>query len=214
MNNSFCDIGILMDLDGVILDTEGIYTRFWEEVDRAYPTHVDGFAHVIKGRNLHEILHNYFSTEDVRARVTAMLNTFQRDMRYEFFAGAREVITRFKQRGCRVAVVTSSDQAKMEAVYRQHDDFKSLFDAIITGDMVSNAKPHPECYLLGAKAIDCDITRCCVFEDSVNGLKAGMAAGAHVVGLATTLSRETVTPHAHEVYDSLEHYFNSKMRNE
>ena len=213
MENDYRDTGILMDLDGVILDTENIYTQFWDEIDHAYPTHVSNFAHVIKGRNLHEILHTYFDSDDVRARVTAMLNAFQRDMRYNYFVRAVDVITWFRQRGCRIAVVTSSDDAKMAAVYRQHEDFKAMFDAIITGDMVHNAKPHPECYLLGAKAIGCDIERCYVFEDSINGLKAGRAAGAHVVGLATTVHREDIAPHAHEVYDSLEHYFNCVIKN-
>ena len=63
--------------------------------------------------------------------------------------------------------------------------------------MVSEPKPSPECFLLGAKALGLDIKDCVVIEDSINGLKAGMASGARVIGLATTCSRKTIAPHCH-----------------
>jgi beta-phosphoglucomutase-like phosphatase (HAD superfamily) len=54
------EYGVLFDLDGVLLDTEDIYTQFWEEIDHRYPTGIVDFARVIKGSNLHEILHKSF----------------------------------------------------------------------------------------------------------------------------------------------------------
>ena len=41
--------GVLFDLDGVLIDTEGTYTQFWEAVDRHFPTGVEGFAQVAGG---------------------------------------------------------------------------------------------------------------------------------------------------------------------
>ena len=98
--------------------------------------------------------------------------------------------------------MTSSDRRKMEALYRQHPNFTSHFQAIVTGDMVSHAKPAPECFLLGASLIGVDIHDCVVFEDSLKGLEAGRASGAHVVGLATTLSRTVIKDKADEVIDN------------
>ena len=187
--------GVLFDLDGVLIDTEGTYTQFWEAVDRRFPTGVDGFAQVIKGSNLHNILHTYFPTQELRAQVNDMLNAFQRDMRYDYFPGASELLKDLKSNGIASCIVTSSDKSKMEALYAQHPDFTSHFAAIITGNMVSEPKPSPECFLLGAKALGLDIKDCVVIEDSINGLKAGMASGARVIGLATTCSREAIAPH-------------------
>ena len=78
-------------MDGVLLDTEGIYTEFWSRIDRAFPTGVERFAHVIKGSNLESILNTYFAREK-HAEIVAMLNDFQRDMDREIknFADAVE----------------------------------------------------------------------------------------------------------------------------
>ena len=69
--------------------------------------------------------------------------------------------------------------------------------------MVSEPKPSPECFLLGAQQLGVDITKCVVVEDSINGLKAGMASGAKVIGLPTTCSREAIAPHCHKVVESV-----------
>ncbi|MBP5689165.1 MAG: HAD family hydrolase [Muribaculaceae bacterium] len=195
--------GVLFDLDGVLIDTEGIYTHFWEAVDQRYPTGVKDFAHVIKGSNLHNILHTYFP-ENLHHEVNEMLNNFQREMRYDYFPGAINLIEDLHKCGIACCLVTSSDIRKMEAVYHQHPDFQSHFAVIVTGNMVSEPKPSPECFLLGAKKLGIDINNCVVIEDSINGLKAGMASGARVIGLATTCSGNAIAPHCHLVIDNIE----------
>ncbi|MBR5728033.1 MAG: HAD family hydrolase [Muribaculaceae bacterium] len=194
--------GALFDLDGVLLDSEGIYTQFWNAVEEKYPTGIPNFAHVIKGSNLFEILHDHYPTETIRQQVTEMLLGFQRTMKYEFFDGAMEFVNRLNQAGIPACVVTSSDDDKMASLARQHPDFKSHFKTIVTGDMVRHAKPDPECFLLGAQLIGVDIHDCWIFEDSLKGLAAGRASGATVIGLATTLSREVIQDKADLVIDN------------
>lgn len=184
--------GALFDLDGVLLDSEDIYTEFWNAVESKYPTGIPNFAHVIKGSNLFEILHDNYPNDDIRQQVTEMLLNFQRTMKYEFFDGAMEFVDRLNRAGVPACVVTSSDDDKMSSLYRQHPTFKQHFKTIVTGDMVRHAKPDPECFLLGAKLIGVDIKDCWVFEDSLKGLSAGRASGATVIGLATTLPRERI----------------------
>ena len=189
--------GVLFDLDGVLIDSEGIYTQFWEAVDQRYPTGVKGFAQVIKGSNLHNILHTYFPTEELREQVNAMLDRFQQDMKYEYFPGSIELLNELERYGIPCCIVTSSDRNKMAALYAQHPDFASHFAAIVTGEMVKEPKPSPECFELGAQLLGVDIKDCVVVEDSINGLKAGMASGACVIGLYTTCSQEAIAPHCH-----------------
>jgi sugar-phosphatase len=57
---------------------------------------------------------------------------------------------------------------------------------IVTADMVTNGKPHPEPYLKGAKILGLAAQDCLVIEDSTSGAKAGHAAGCKVLG--TTFS--------------------------
>ena len=185
--------GILFDLDGVLLDSEGQYSIFWEQMDKEYPTGVNDFANYIKGFHLTRIL-GYFANEDVRQQVLDKLVEFERHMTFDFFPGALPFVKGLRDAGIPLAIVTSSDRMKMQELYNQHPEFPTLFDQIITGDMVSKAKPDPECFLIAAERIGVDIKDCIVFEDSRNGLVAGRASGARVIGIATTLKREDVAP--------------------
>ena len=184
--------GVLFDLDGVLLDSEGLYTIFWDQMDKDYPTGVENFASFIKGFHLTRIL-GYFDTDEVRQQVLDRLLDYERNMRYEFFPGALEFVKRLRDSGIPMAIVTSSDRKKMQSLYRQHPEFPTLFDHIITGDMVTKAKPDPDCFLMGAKLLGIDIRDCIVFEDSRNGLIAGRASGAKVIGIATTLTIDEVS---------------------
>lgn len=182
---------MLFDLDGVLLDSEGQYSIFWEQMDHEYPTGIQQFASFIKGFHLARIL-NYFENEDVRQQVLDKLLEFERHMNYEFFPGALEFVKELRSAGIPMAIVTSSDHKKMQALYSQYPEFSTLFDKIVTGDMVTKAKPDPDCFLMGARQLGVDIKDCIVFEDSRNGLIAGRESGALVIGISTTLDRDTV----------------------
>ena len=185
--------GILFDLDGVLLDSEGQYSIFWASMDEEFPTGVPDFASFIKGFHLTRIL-GYFANDEVRQTVLNKLLEFERNMRFEFFPGALAFVRMLRDAGMPIAIVTSSDRKKMQALYSQHPEFPTLFDEIVTGDMVTKAKPDPECFLLGAQLIGQDIEDCIVFEDSRNGLIAARESGARVIGITTTLKPEDVIP--------------------
>ncbi|MET0616794.1 MAG: HAD-IA family hydrolase, partial [Luteibacter sp.] len=55
---------------------------------------------------------------------------------------------------------------------------------MVTGEMVTDGKPHPEGYLLGAKRMGAAPADCLVFEDAKAGIDAGLAAGARVIAIA------------------------------
>lgn len=57
------------------------------------------------------------------------------------------------------------------------------FTGSITGDEVANPKPAPDMYLAAAERVGLDPAECLVFEDSVNGMSAAVAAGCRVIGL-------------------------------
>ncbi len=183
--------GVLFDLDGVLLDSEGQYSIFWRSMEERFPTGIDDFSNYIKGFHLARIL-SYFASDEIREQIVQELVEFEKNMRFEFFPGALEFVKRLRESGIPMAIVTSSDHKKMKALFSQHPDFPTLFEVIITGDMVTKAKPDPDCFLLGAKQLGIDIKDCVVFEDSRNGLIAARASGARVIGVATTLSADVV----------------------
>lgn len=198
--------GILFDLDGVLVDTETKYTEFWNSVSQIYPTGYDDFAYRIKGNNLKKILTTYFPNLDIQSKIVELIDEYEANMTYDIFPGVIEFIKDLKKRGIPMAVVTSSDKNKMEKLFLQHPDFKDYFNAIITGDMVKHSKPNPECFLLGAKMIDCEIKNCLIFEDSPSGIEAGFNAGATVVALATTLHKEDINKKVFKIIDNFKDF--------
>lgn len=189
--------GVLFDLDGVVVDSESIYTQFWSDIDKLYPTGVENFAIAIKGNTLQRILADYFPDNDVKQDILERIKDFEINMRYKPFAEAIRFINELKRNQFCIAIVTSSSQKKMDNLYAQNPGFREMFDAVVTGDMVSHSKPDPEPYLLGAKAIGVAPESCYVFEDSISGIESGIRAGATVIGLATTLPYDKIDGKAH-----------------
>lgn len=191
----------LFDLDGVIVDTESIYTDFWDDIDRRYPTGVDNFARVIKGNTLARILETYFD-EDLRDEILVLLKEQEESMRYRLFDGVSDFLDRLIENDIPKAIVTSSNDRKMSKLFRQIPELRPKFEAIITDAMVERSKPDPQGYLIAAEKLGVDPSDCVVFEDSFAGLEAGRRAGAYVVALATTNPRESLYEKADEVIDS------------
>ena len=187
----------LFDLDGVIVDTEPRYTEFWEFIGQKYLPEDSLFAQRIKGHTLTYILDRYFpKDEKVQALVMEELKVHQQQMSYPLIPGVMDFVSMLRERGVGVAVVTSSDVGKMECLYRQHLDFPLCFDRIFTAEDALRSKPSPDCYLAAAHYFGLEASRCVVFEDSFNGLQAGRASGARVVGLSTSNSPEAIAPYS------------------
>ncbi len=186
----------LFDLDGVVFDTEPQYTVFWGQQCREYHPEHPGLEQEIKGQTLVQIYDAWFSgsLEPQQAVITERLNQFEQQMRYDYLAGFLDFMSSLREQGIKTAVVTSSNQAKMQAVYHAHPEFCNLFDAILTSEDFDRSKPDPDCYLKAASRLSVEADDCIVFEDSFNGLKSGRAAGMFVVGLATTNSAEAIAP--------------------
>lgn len=186
----------LFDLDGVVFDTEPQYTVFWGEMCRQYHPEHPGLEFEIKGSTLDQIYDRWWNGDLVAARedVTARLNAFEAQMQMIYVEGFERFVGELRQHGVKTAVVTSSNLPKMQSVYRQRPAFKEMFDAILTSEDFAESKPSPDCYLRGAARFGVQADECVVFEDSINGLKSGRAAGMFVVGLTTTNNEETVKP--------------------
>lgn len=190
----------LFDLDGVIFDTEPQYTVFWRQVGRRFHPEIPDFEYQIKGQTLAQIYERYFHGQPERqAEITKMLDDYEMSMDYRYVPGAREYIERLQKRGIKTAVVTSSNLPKMNNVYRHHPDFTQLFDKVFTSEDLTESKPSPHCYLKAAAYFNLDPKECVVFEDSYNGLKAGTAAGARVIALATTNPLEKLKEYTSEI---------------
>ncbi|WP_028897978.1 HAD family phosphatase [Prevotella sp. HUN102] len=190
----------LFDLDGVVFDTEPLYTIYWGQIGRKYHPEIEGFEYKIKGQTLVQIYEKYFPGEDaVQTEITKGLDEYEKNMSYIYVDGFEKFVRELKKQGIKTAIVTSSNLAKMEIVYHHHPELKSYFDHIFTSEDFKASKPDPDCYLTGAAAFGYKPSECVVFEDSFNGLKSGLAAGARVIGLSTTNSEASIREYTQEV---------------
>ena len=190
----------LFDLDGVVFDTEPLYTLFWRNLDKRLRPNIDNFEHIIKGQTLVQIYDKYFTRdEDKQKEVTTLLYEYEQNMSFNYIAGFEDFVKDVRSKGIKTAVVTSSNLEKMLNVYNKHPEFKGYFDEILTSEDFEESKPSPDCYLKAAARFGVSPKECIVFEDSFNGLRSGIASGARVIGLATTNSVAEIEPYTKEV---------------
>ena len=186
-------IAALFDFDGVVVDTEPQYTLFWDEKGKKYHPEIPNFGHHIKGQTLIQIYKQFFrEPEGLQDEITRQLLDYELTMHFEYIDGVVDFMKELRKKGVKLAIVTSSNDAKMANAYREHPELKTIVDYIVTADRVTHSKPHPECFMLGAEMLGVEKNYCIVFEDSFHGIEAGNRAGMKVIGLATTNSAEAI----------------------
>ena len=185
---------VLFDLDGVVLDTESQYTVLWNNIGKKYGD-VGEIGRLSKGQTLTHILDTYFKGQtELQKHIIEELYEFEQNVSYAPIPGVMEFMKQLKAASVPMAVVTSSNKAKMENVYRHYPDFKDIVGHVFTSESFTRSKPDPECFLMAMRALGGTPEDTVVFEDSVNGLKAARASGATVVELVTSNPLEVVEP--------------------
>lgn len=203
---------VLFDFDGVIMDTEGQYSAFWNRIGRNYLGLTD-LEVLVKGQTLSYIFSTFFRGKiREREEISIALNRYELEMDYEYVPGVTDFVEELRRNGVPTAVVTSSNEQKMEAVYSSHPEVRTAFGPVLTADMFAASKPDPDCFLLGMKVCGSTPETTVVFEDSVNGLKAAMASGATVVGLTTTNPEKVVKPLCHYMIEDFKGFTLEKLQ--
>lgn len=193
------DLVILFDFDGVISDTEPLYTKFWNVEGMKYFGE-ENFGIKIKGQTFKHIS-GYFSNEQDLAQAIHDIDEFERNMPYDLVPGVMEFLTELKAAGIPTAIVTSSHNKKMENAWRAHPGLKEMVTTVLTSDDFSKSKPDPECFIKAMESLGGKPENTIVFEDSLHGIEAGRSAGARVIGLTTTFPREVLEPLCDKVID-------------
>lgn len=192
---------VLFDFDGVIADTESQYTIFWNRMGKEY-LGLEEFGHTIKGQTLVQIFGKYFDGMlREQEEIVPQLNEFEANMSYDYIPGVYRFMQELKAAGIRSAIVTSSNDVKMANAYKAHPELLELVGKVLTSEHFSKSKPDPECFLKGMEFLGGAPEETVVFEDSFHGIAAGRAAGAKVIGLATTNKREAIAPLCDMVID-------------
>lgn len=187
---------LLFDFDGVISDTESIYSDFWGKMGREY-LGIDDLDIKVKGCTLDKILSENFADMPMEvSEICRRLDGLEETMTYEYIPGVVDFVMEARKRGLKLAIVTSSNMPKMRSVFSKRPEIKEMFDEVLTSEDFEKSKPDPDCYLKAMDRFGIDAEHSVVFEDSINGLKSARKSGARVIGLTTTNPAEVVARYA------------------
>jgi HAD superfamily hydrolase (TIGR01509 family) len=185
---------VLFDCDGVLVDSEPIVNRLLCEMmnDLGWKLSLEESIHVFLGKAVKDnkdlIEQNtgkpltdewmrHFRARRDAALVEQMLAT-------EGIHDALDAIT--ASYGTKIAVASGADRGKIEVMLGKVGLMKYFEGRIFSGHEMPRSKPFPDVYLAAAAALGADPARCVVIEDTPTGVKAGVAAGATVLGFAPT----------------------------
>lgn len=101
--------------------------------------------------------------------------------------GVKDIFEYIRNNGLKCAVATSTRRESAEKTLHEIGVWDYL-DAVVYGDEVEHGKPEPDIFLRAAKAIGVNPSEVVVVEDSINGIKAGYAAGMRVVHIPDTIA--------------------------
>ncbi len=101
--------------------------------------------------------------------------------------GVKDIFEYIRNNGLKCAVATSTRRESAEKTLHEIGVWNYL-DAVVYGDEVERGKPEPDIFLRAAKAIGVNPSEAVVVEDSINGIKAGYAAGMRVVHIPDTIA--------------------------
>ena len=177
---------VLWDMDGTLVDTEPYWVESEHEVvakhggtwSNELAMNVVGFDLLDAGVYIRE--HSGIDVEPADI-VEQLLDRVVRRVEeaVPWRPGAVELLTDLRAHGVPCALVTMSYRRFVAPILAGLPE--DTFDAIVTGDAVSQGKPHPEPYLRAAALLDVDPARALAIEDSNTGTRSGVAAGCTVL---------------------------------
>lgn len=181
---------VIFDLDGTLLDTEPLYTKatqrviapFGKRFDRSLKRKImGGDSRVGAAKVIDELDLPLTVDEFLDQRAAILIKLF---VAAPEIPGAGEFINMLSQRQIPMGLATSSDRNVCNIKLTGYSWY-ACFDHVCCGDdsKLKNSKPAPDIFLLCAEAMAVEPISCIVFEDSPNGIRAGIAANMTVVAI-------------------------------
>ena len=185
---------LLFDLDGTLTDADHLHHEAFNAVLARYGReHIDApfYKSKVMGHANGVIFGTLFPGESAAMHLAFAL---EKEARFRALAqvmhplpGLVDLLARAKAAGVPCAVVTNAPRANV--VHQlQALGLEGRFEAVVVGEELPHSKPHPLPYLTALERLGGAAEQSLGFEDSLSGLRAGLAAGIAMAGIATSLS--------------------------
>ncbi|MFJ4416792.1 HAD family hydrolase [Streptomyces sp. NPDC088925] len=195
---------VLLDMDGTLLDTEGlwweaevaVFARLGHRLDESWRGVVVGGPMTRSAGYLIEATGAAIALEELSGLLNdAFEERIARDL--PLMPGAARLLAELHGARVPTALVSASHRRIIDralpALGAHH------FAHTVAGDEVTRTKPHPEPYLHAARRLGVDPSRCVVIEDTTTGVASAEAAGCRVLAVPSVApipaaARRTVVP--------------------
>jgi len=183
---------LIFDLDGVVVFTDKYHYLGWKKLadengwrfDEEFNNNLRGVSRM-KSLELMLEYNGLDLPEDEKNRLADRKNEYYKELlqrinESDLYPGAVGFVKKVRERGLKTALASSSKNAHAVLVAL---DLEPLFDAVVTGNDITQSKPDPEIFLLAAKKMGMKPEDCVVFEDAGSGVESAHRAGMRAVGV-------------------------------
>ncbi len=178
---------LIFDMDGVILDTEKLFFKYWRlaaklhgyEMSEEVALHIRSFSAHFAVPYFRQVFGDHFDYPAVRATRKQLMEADLSQNGIPLKPGINALLDHLKQQGILAAIATSTDYERTERYLKRLGLF-DRFDRIICAPMVKVGKPAPDIYLYACECLGLTPEQCLAVEDSPNGIKSAFDAGCRV----------------------------------
>lgn len=179
---------VILDMDGLMLETESVYKLAWQgaaaelgfDLDDDYYLTLVGQTNPACEAALLDRFGDRFPMKDFRDRWSSSWRKIVETSGIPTKPGLIELLSFLRERQIPTAVATSSDRDYTSLSLRAAK-LESWFDNLVTGDQVVNGKPAPDIYIEAARRLGVEAVNCVALEDSDAGVLSASAAGMFTV---------------------------------
>ena len=183
---------VVLDFDGLILETEGAAWVSWRELFQAHGSDytLEDFQ---QGIGSARTAHALFEERCGRPEDWSVLDLRRREVEARLHAGLavqpgiESLLVQSRALGLGIAVASSSSHAWVDRLLYVHG-LLDRFDAVVCREDAALAKPAPDLYREALRRLGAEQSEAVAFEDSLNGVLAAHAAGIRCVAVPTPMT--------------------------
>ncbi|WP_234122385.1 HAD family hydrolase [Clostridium hydrogenum] len=187
---------VIFDMDGLMFDTERIFIKAWDYAGEKMGLGKAGYmAFKTMGMSIkesHQLWNSefgeFYNEDELRKHTSDFIKNYYSKNKIPVKTGLYELLKYLNENGYRLGLASSSPKWEIEKHLHDHG-ICEYFEVIVSGDMVTKTKPHPDLYLLACSLLKVDTKQCIALEDSVNGILS-----AHNAGLKPIMIPDLVQP--------------------
>ena len=191
--------GIIFDLDGVIVSTDGLHYLAWKKMadkegiyfDEEINNRLRGVSRMASLEIILERAQKVYSAEEKEQLATYKNDAYKELLKNltpaDLLPGVAETLKDLRARGYKLAIGSSS---KNTPAILKHIGLEGFFDAVSDGNNITNSKPDPEVFIKGAMFLGLDCGECYVVEDAKAGVDAGKAGGFTTIAIGDAYGYE------------------------